>query len=126
MESLYIRWETPNKVCAGGRLHWLSVRERIHYKSLSATYQSVRGNTPLCLSDSFVSTLTTPLLTLSDQRLDIPLMFAGPWISETTPYGKRTFRYVAPPLWNVLSGSIKERDSIESFRSCSENVLILI
>ena len=36
--------------------------------------------------------------------------------SKTKRYGQRAFRYVAPSLWNGLPESIKENDSIQSFR----------
>ena len=40
----------------------------------------------------------------------------GPRDSKTKRYGQQAFRYVAPSLWNVLPESIKEKDSIQSFR----------
>ena len=61
------------------------------------------------------------LLTLSEWNrqmrssrslLDVP----GPRDSKTKRYGQRAFRYVTPSLWNVLPESIKEKDSIQSFR----------
>ena len=58
----------------------------------------------------------TTFLAFLDQYLDLSLMFPGPGNSKTKRYGQQAFRYVAPSLWNVLPESIKEKDSIQSFR----------
>ena len=99
-------------------LHWLPVQERSQHKLLSTTYQSVHGNTPLYLSNhrpdmtfavdwalktndlstSLMSLISTCLVSLSDQRLDLSLMFPGPAIvrqSDTASKpsgGQRAFR----------------------------------
>ena len=52
------------------------------------------------------------LRSASRSLLDVP----GPRDSKKKRYGQRAFRFVAPSLWNVLPESIKEKDSIQSFR----------
>jgi len=44
------------------------------------------------------------------------LVVPRPRDSKTKWYGQQAFRYVTPSLWNVLPESIKEKDSIQSFR----------
>ena len=77
------------------------------------SYRSVHDNTPLYLSDLLQKHNPSRLLrSASRSLLDVP----GPRDSKTKRYGQRAFRYVAPSLWNVLPESIKEKDSIQSFR----------
>ena len=95
------------------QLHWLPIRKRIRHKILSATYRSDHDNTPLYLSDLLQKHNPSRLLrSASRSLLDVP----GPRDSKTKRYGQRAFRYVAPSHWNVLPESIKEKDSIQSFR----------
>ena len=95
------------------QLHWLPIQKRICHKILSATYRSVHDNTPLYLSDLLQKHNPSRLLRSAPRSLlDVP----GPRDSKTKRYGQRAFRYVAPSLWNVLPESIKEKDSIQSFR----------
>ena len=77
------------------------------------TYRSVHDNTPLYLSDLLQKHNASHLLrSVSRSLLDVP----GPRDSKTKRYSQRAFRYVAPSLWTVLPESIKEKDSIQSFR----------
>ena len=98
------------------QLHWLPIQKRICHEVLSATYWSVHDKPPPPpprLSDLLQKHNTSCLLrSASRSLLDVP----GPRDSKTKRYGQRAFRYVAPSLWNVLPESIKEKDSIQSFR----------
>ena len=95
------------------QLHWLPIQKRICHKILSATYWSVHDNTPLYLSDLLQKHNPSRLVRSASRSLiDVP----RPRDSKTKLYGQRGFRYVALSLWNVLLESIKEKDSIQSFR----------
>ena len=100
------------------QLHWLPIQKRICHKILSATYLSVRDNTPLYLSDLKKHNPSRLLRSASRSLLDVP----GPRDSKTKRYGQRAFRYVAPSLWNVLPESIKEKDS----RTFAENPFLYL
>ena len=102
------------------QLHWLPIQKRLLHKILSATYRSVHDNTPLYLSDLQKHNPSRLLRSASRSLLDVP----GPRDSKTKRYGQRAFRYVAPSLWNVLPESIKEKDSIQSFRPSLKTHLI--
>ena len=79
----------------------------------SLCHRSVHDNTPLYLSDLLQKHNPSRLLRSASRSLhDVP----EPTDSKTKRYGQRAFRYVAPSLWNVLPESIKEKDSIQSFR----------
>ena len=95
------------------QLHWLPIQKRICHKIISATYGLVHDNNPLYLSDLLQKHTHSRLLKSASRSL---LGVPGPMDSETKRYGQRTFRYVAPSLWNVLPESIKEKDSTQSFR----------
>ena len=95
------------------QLHWLPIQKRICHKILSATYRSVHDNTPVYLSDLLQKHNPSRLLrSASRSLLDVP----RPRDSKTKQYGQQAFRYVTSSLWNVLPKSIKEKDSIQSFR----------
>ena len=95
------------------QLHWLPIQKRTCHQILSPTYRSVHDNTPLYFSDPLQKHNPSRLLrSASRSLLDVP----GPRDSKRKRYGQRAFRYVAPSLWNVLPESIKEKDSIQSFR----------
>ena len=82
--------------------------------SLPLTDQFMTYNTPFYLSDLLQKHNPSRLLrSASRSLLNVP----RPRDSKTKRYGQRAFRYVALSLWNVLPESIKEKDSIQSFRS---------
>ena len=86
-------------------LHWLPVQKCILHKIISATYRSVQKNTGR-------HTPSRLLMSAFRSVLGVP----RPRDSKVKRCGQRTFRYVAPSLWDVLPESIKEKDPSESFR----------
>ena len=102
------------------QLHWLPVHGCIYYKHLPATYLSVHENAPLYLFElTHFYTPSHPLRTASRVVLNVP----SPRDSKTKRYGQRTFRYVAPFLWNALSGSTTKSGSIQSFKTLQTHFL---
>ena len=77
-------------------LHWLKIPERIHFKVLSLTYNSLQYSQPRYLRDLFTiqptrSTRSSSVLTLSRPPVTTHLKFSNRAISNT-----------APRLWNDL------------------------
>ena len=77
-------------------LHWLKIPERIHFKVLSLTYNSLQYSQPRYLRDLFTiqptrSTRSSSILTLSRPPVTTHLKFSNRAISNT-----------APRLWNDL------------------------
>src|SRR6218665_25921 len=77
-------------------LHWVRIAERIHFKVLSITYNSLQSSQPTYLHKLFTiqptcSTRSSSCLTLSRPPVTFHLMFSKGAISIT-----------APGLWNDL------------------------
>ena len=85
-------------------LHWLPIRERIHYKILLLVYKSLNGMGPKYLQD---------LLNYASFNHNIHLV--EPRIH--TAIGDRAFEKCAPKLWNSIPVPIKECDTLECFKS---------
>ena len=88
-------------------LHWLNIKLRVIFKILLLTYKSIVGQCSSNLSFQYKSYNCRP-----DDFLKLELTFAK------TNYGKRTFCYTAPRLWNSLPIAIRSSTSVESFK-CS-------
>src|SRR6218665_1945481 len=102
---------TPSKVYAYARhhhitpvlksLHWLKVPERIHFKVLSLTYNSLQSFQPMYVRELFTiqpprSIRSSSCLTLSRPPVTSHLMFFNRAISIT-----------APRLWNDLPPELR-------------------
>ena len=77
-------------------LHWLKIPERIHFKVLSLTYNSLQCSQPKYLRDLFTiqptrSTRSSSCLTLS-----------RPPVTSHLKFSNRAISHAAPRLWNDL------------------------
>ncbi len=92
-------------------LHWLPLKERIEYKIILLTHQTLKGLTPAYLNDLLVAKPVhrASLRSNNLSLLDIPR-------SSTPTYGDRAFCVAAPTLWNNLPQSIRSIDSLELFK----------
>jgi len=105
--SLQKRLFTP----ALAALHWLSVKSRITLKSLLLTYKALIGDAPSHLKELVVPYCPTrELRSLNAELLVVPRVLK----SRT---GARAFSYQAPLLWNQLPPSVREADTVTSFKS---------
>jgi hypothetical protein len=80
-------------------LHWLKIKQRIHYKLISITYTALQLNSPQYLKNklklqSARSTRSSALITLQQPPITL----------ET---GKRSFAFAAPFLWNSLPKTLR-------------------
>ena len=88
-------------------LHWLKIEERIVFKVLLLVFKCLNG---LC-SDN----LETLLRKLPNQcRSQNMSLLETRWAN--TKYGKRTFSYAGPKLWNMLTASIQSLKDVERFK----------
>ncbi len=92
-------------------LHWLRIKQLIDFKILYITYKALNGLAPQYLSEllSYYSP-SCPLLSQNSGQLIIPR------ISKSTA-GGRSFFYLASKLWNNLSNTVREADTICKFKS---------
>ena len=91
-------------------LHWLPVKERIHFKTMLLTYKALHGKAPVYLSE-----LLTPYTPARQLRSGDKHLLTVPK-SNTKTYGDRTFSIKAPRLWNDLPLEIRLSDSVDSFK----------
>ena len=92
-------------------LHWLPVKERIEFKVLVHTYRALHDSSPLYIKDMLKPYTPARPLRSGDQ-----LLLQKPTITTTT-FGRRTFAYMAPSLWNPLPYAIKSAQTLETFKS---------
>ena len=83
------------------KLHWLRVESRIVYKILLLVFKSLHEQCSKNLGVKFKSFNGRPLLETK---------------AVNTKYGKRTFSYTGPKLWNALPLDIREENNIEKFK----------
>jgi len=91
------------------KLHWLPVRQSIHFNILLITYQSINDMAPEYLCELVSIRKLSRKLRLSSQiLLQVP-------VSRLKSYDDCAFSVAAPTLWNRLSADIRNVSSLESF-----------
>ena len=91
-------------------LHWLPIKARIEYKIILLTYKSLKGLAPYYLRPLLSSYAPERMLRSSAKNLlQTPM-------ARTKAYGERSFSVAAPKLWNNLPDTIKNIDSLDSFK----------
>ena len=93
------------------QLHWLPVRARIHYKIATLCFRSLHGLAPSYLSDLLQPYRPSRLLRSSDAgHLVVPRI-------HLNKYGKRTFSFNGPSVWNGLPPSLRNIQSFPAFKA---------
>ena len=92
-------------------LHWLTVKDRIHFKILLLTYKAVHGYAPAYIRNLISFTTLKSLRSASQLALK-----PGPR-SKTSSYGDRAFAVAAPKLWNNIPYNIRSASSIGQFKT---------
>ena len=93
-------------------LHWLRIESRIIFKILLLVYKSIQGNSPKSIQLEFKSYNCRP-----EDFLKLKTCF------RKTPYGRRTFAYNAPRLWNALPLHIRTEESLDAFKRAVKTLL---
>ena len=94
-------------------LHWLRVESRIIFKILLLVYKSINGTSSKNIELEFKS---------HNCREEDFLMLKTHFYK--TKYGKRTYKYNAPRLWNALPLHIRTVDNIDTFKKMVKTILI--
>lgn len=99
-------------------LHWLPVEYRITYKILLLVYKAINGLSPSYISNllSFC-TSSYSLCSCSNKLLQVPR-------SKLKSYGDRRFSIAGPKLWNSIPASLRNADSLNSFKKHLKTYLI--
>ena len=93
-------------------LHWLPVKHRITYKTLTYVYKALHGLAPEYIVDLLVQPVRPGGRHLrSDDQMNLRV----PW-TNLKKLGGRAFAAVAPALWNKLPLEIKSANTLDSFR----------
>ena len=86
------------------KLHWLPIEGRIQYKVLVLVHACVHNIAPL-----YLSSLLTSYVPSREIRSSGKLILHQP-IPNMVTYGKRSFAYGGPRLWNDLDKNSLTRD----------------
>ena len=92
-------------------LHWLSIEKRIIYKLLLLTYYCSRGIAPVELMS-----LLAPHIMKQDSGSSSIVLFDERFFYPELSYGRRSFEYCAPRLWNSLPLEIRNADTVLKFK----------
>lgn len=98
-------------------LHWLPVRSRIEFKILLLTYKALNDQAP-----SYLKELIVPYFPNRALRSQNAGLLVVPRVSKSR-LGARAFSYQAPLLWNQLPVSVREADTLSTFKSRLKAVL---
>ena len=98
-------------------LHWLPVRARIEFKILLMAYKSVNG-----LAPEYLSELLKPYASSRHSRLNCRGLLDVPQTNLKT-CGDRAFSKAAPKLWNDLPAHIRNRKTVNQFKSVLKTFL---
>ena len=93
-------------------LHWLRVESRIIFKILLLVFKSMIGmcSTNLQLTYKRYNCRPEDFLMLETKMVK-------------TKYGKRTFQYAGPRLWNALPLHVRTMESVEGFKREVKTIL---
>ena len=100
-------------------LHWLPVKSRIEFKILLLTFKALNNMAPLYLKELVVPYQPTRALRSQNSSL-----LVIPTVSKSR-VGARAFSYQAPHLWNHLPLSVREADTICTFKSRLKTFLLI-
>jgi len=87
------------------QLHWLPVRQRIHFKNTGCVFQALTGQTPAYLADDcrLISDSDRRRLRSSDIRTCVTRR-------TSTRFGDRSFSAAGPQVWNGLPSALQAPD----------------
>jgi hypothetical protein len=104
------------------KLHWLPIRERIHFKILLYVYKCINEQAPEYLSSCFslyTQTRTGLRSSLDTTRLAEPKSSYKFLMSAAD----KSFSFTAPALWNRLPTTIRTSNSVHSFKKALKTYL---
>ena len=94
------------------KLHWLNVESRIVFKMILLVYKAIHGRCSENLKVSYKQHNCRPdnFLLLEPKNVK-------------TKYGRRTFDYAGPRLWNALPLELRTEETVEEFKSKLKTLL---
>ena len=102
-------------------LHWLPIRQRIAFKILLIVYKALNGQAPCYISELLAWKANAHSHNLRSSR--DRLILKPPTQLTKVTLGDRAFICAAPKLWNSLPLSVREADSLLSFKRLLKSFL---
>ena len=90
-------------------LHWLPIKERIHFKLLLLMYRAINNSAPVYLSE-LIEEINYERQTRSMTNGDVRVP------RTKLSFGDRAFSVCGPKEWNKLSLDIRQSPSLASFK----------
>ena len=95
-------------------LHWLPLKQRIHFKILLFTFKAIHGIAPTYIHN-LVSLKSQGAYNLRSSGGILPSIVN---ISKTkVALGDRSFQVAAPKLWNALPRELRDMPNLHTFKS---------
>ena len=98
-------------------LHWLPNQERVQYKVLLLTFKALNGLAPQYVTDLLKTYVPQRQLRSSAKSMQVVPK------TNTKTYGRRGFGRVAPGLWNGCPETLKNVQSVTSFKKLLKTFL---
>jgi Reverse transcriptase (RNA-dependent DNA polymerase) len=83
-------------------LHWLKIPERIQYKVLSLTYNTLQSSQPCYLRQLFT------IQPLRSTRSSSALTLLRPQVTSSLKFSNRSIAIAVPPIWNKLPPELRQ------------------
>ena len=96
------------------KLHWLPVKPRVDFKICLITFRALKFNQPLYIRELLSLPPVEPVMSL--QSYDDPYHLCESRAIGESNFANRSFSYVAPRLYNKLPLSLKQIESMDSFK----------
>ena len=102
------------------KLHWLPVKQRIHFKILLITYKAIIKEAPEYICELIkIKTSLKSLRSADDIVLESP-------VSRLRAFGDSSFGVAGPRLWNQLPKSIRHAPSVKCFKTLLKSYMFRV
>ena len=101
-------------------LHWLPVKYRTQYKILTHTFKALHDESPVYIKR--LLQVYKPKRNLRSQAQPVTLVVPK---CRTATYGNRSFITIAPKLWNTLPASVRDCNTLSSFKRSLKTYLFV-
>ena len=95
-------------------LHWLPVKARVEFKICLITFRALKFNQPLYIRELLSLAPVEPVMSLRSS--DDPYHLCEPRAVGEGNFANHSFSYVAPRLYNKLPLSLKQLESVDTFK----------
>ena len=96
------------------KLHWLPVKARVEFKICLITFRALKFNQPLYMRE--LLSLAPVEAVMSLRSSDDPYHLCEPRAVGESNFANRSFSYVAPRLYTKLPLSLKQIESVDTFK----------